>query len=443
MKNTHTLTPIKNRIQIKNRTFLQWLTLIVAFWTVLFKPVSGLPGPISYIKYTPDGILIIMLALCLVRKKVIIKRELQSIVRIVIVFFLYCLLSYLPQYQSVAYFLWGFRNIFRFYIAFFLFCTYLNQADTNTWFKVMDFLFWINAGLSLLQFFFLGISGDYLGGIFGIQGASNGFTLCFMSIVVSKSLLEAFNGNESFSLSIVKCVVSILVAAMAEMKFYYFVLLFLLVGTAGITRFSGRKVFFLILSLVAVMFGAVLLVEWFGFGGFLSFEGLWEAAVKENYSSVGDINRLSAIPSLCRRIVTNPVQQFLGLGLGNCDTSSFAICNTPFYQNYGYLHYTWFTSAILFLETGFIGLGIYTSVFIACFFQAYSRTKTKTGNLMHNQLAILISILCVILIFYNSSLRIESGYMMYFVLALPFIRQDSEKQDEQTLNSATKGGMSI
>ena len=85
------------------------------------------------------------------------------------------------------------------------------------------------------------------------------------------------------------------------------------------------------------------------------------------YVSNNDINRLTAIPSLIQRLDLSPMQQFFGLGLGNCDTASFSICNTPFYRHYDYLHYTWFTSAMIFLETGYLGLGLYTSFFVSCF----------------------------------------------------------------------------
>lgn len=363
----------------------------------------------------------VMLVLSLGRTKIRVKKSVMPTLRIALGFFFYCLLVYLFEYQSAAYFLWGFRNIFRFYIAFFVFIAYLDEGDVEAWFKIMDILFWVNAGLSLLQFFLLGIKGDFLGGIFGIQGASNGFTLCLMTVVIGRSLLETFEGKESFLKSMLKCTASIMVAAMAEMKFYYFVFIFLLLGAAALTNFSVKKMAYVVLAVAAIIVGAMLLVEWFGFQGFLSLEGLWESATKNNYSSQGDINRLSAIPTLSRRLAMNPAQQLFGFGLGNCDASAFPVCNTPFFQRYGHLHYTWFASAMLFLETGILGLVLYISFFVVCFAQAYKSYKSKTGNRRYSQLSVLVSVLCLVLTAYNSSLRIEAGYMMYFILALPFI----------------------
>ena len=414
-------------LKIRNRTFLQWMTFLVALWTVLFKWASALPGGLGYLKYLPDGILLIMLLVFFGSGKVTLRRTILTPLQIVGGFFTYCLFVYLLQYQSLAYFLWGLRNTFRFFIAFFAFVVFFDESDVSAWFKVMDILFWVNAVMSVIQFALLKVDGDFLGGIFGIQDKSNGYTLCLLCVVATKSLLTAFNRTEPFARSMIKCGVSILVAAMAELKVYFFLFALLMVGAAVVTRFSVKKMIYLLLGAIVIMVGAALLVEWFGFQGFFSLKRLWESATRENYSSGDDINRISAIQSLSERIVTNPLQQFFGLGLGNCDTSSFAVCNTPFYQRYGYLHYTWFASAMVFLETGYIGLGIYISFFAVCFVRAYQQYKLKLGNLLYNQLAIIISLLCVILLFYNSSLRIESGYMMYFVLALPFIQMKPEK----------------
>lgn len=421
MKEKHVQFSLDNGIRIKNRTFVQWLIILVALWSVLMRPVSSLPGVLGYLKYAPDGILFLLLLLSLRQKTLMFRREILANVLIVLGFFVYCLVVYLLRYQSIAYFLWGFRNNFRLYIAFFVFIAYLDVRDVSMWFKVMDVLFWVNAVVSVFQFVVLGIRGDYLGGIFGIQGATNGYTLGFMSIVIGKTLLESFDGSKSFWMGMLKCVASIGVAAMAELKIYFFMFPLLMIAVSILTRFSLRKLIFLILGFLVITFGAMLLVNWFGFQGFLSLKELWLSATKDSYASQGDINRLSAIPALSQEIMKSPIQRIFGLGLGNCDTSAFAVCNTPFYQNYGYLHYTWFTAAMIFLETGYLGLVIYSSFFVVCFLQACKRYKTGVGNLLYNRLAIMMSLLCVVLMVYNASLRTEPGYMIYFVLATPFI----------------------
>jgi len=100
--------------------------------------------------------------------------------------------------------------------------------------------------------------------------------------------------------------------------------------------------------------------------------------------------------------------------------TAFAICNTPFYQRYSYLHYTWFSAAMLFLETGYVGLVLYGMFFVLVFQHAFRRRKVG-GNVIYCQLAMMMVVVSGILLFYNSSLRTEAAYMIYFVFAAPFI----------------------
>lgn len=78
---------------------------------------------------------------------------------------------------------------------------------------------------------------------------------------------------------------------------------------------------------------------------------------------------------------------------------------------------------MIFLETGYVGLIINIGFFAYSFLYAYKLHRKKRGNAIYNQLTILMSVICCILMFYNISIRIESGYMMYFVLALPLIQR--------------------
>lgn len=426
---------LKGRLDIKNRTLLQWFAFLVAFWSVIFNLVNHLPGVFSVLKYIPDGMLLALLILMLMRNHVTVRRPVLPMLCLAVGLFFYTLVMYLMNYQSIAYYLWGFRNNFRFFIAFFAFTAYLDERDVTTWLKTMDILFWINAVLSVFQFFVLHVNQDNLGGIFGIFGGTNGYTQCFMSIVIGKSLLDTFDGKEKISVSMSKCVAAILVAAMAELKFFFFVLVFLMMVAAVMTRFSIKKVIYLMLALIAVVIGTMLLVEWFDeFKGFFDLKNLWETATKKNYSTQNDINRLSAIPTLSRKILTNPLDQLFGLGMGNCDTSAYAICNTPFYQQYAHLHYNFFSSAMIFLEMGYVGLVLYIGFFVACFVQIYKQYKAKRGNVLYNRLALLMVMLCCVLVVYDASMRIESAYMMYFVLAMPFIQSKP-----QTIRREEKG----
>jgi hypothetical protein len=262
---------------------------------------------------------------------------------------------------------------------------------------------------------------DYLGGIFGVESGSNAMTIIFFTIVLSRSMLKYMEKNESFWLCASKCVVALLFAALAELKFFFVFFMVILIVSALLTSFSFRKVLIFIVCAALVFLGSTLLEALFDFEDFLSFESIWESATQEHYSTDQTVNRLSAIPTLSKLLVPELRDRFLGFGLGNCDTSAFAICNTPFYQLYGYLRYTFFSAAFLFLEVGYIGLAFYIGFFVLVFVLVRNRMKKGLCDKLHGRIALIMALLSVILVFYNASLRAEAGYMVYFILALPFL----------------------
>ena len=76
---------------------------------------------------------------------------------------------------------------------------------------------------------------------------------------------------------------------------------------------------------------------------------------------------------------------------------------------------------MLFLETGFVGLAIYISFFVICCVYSIRQLRNGQGNRLFCQMGIIVSVLCVILLFYNASMRTEPAYMAYFILSLPFL----------------------
>lgn len=407
-------------LHLRDRTVVRWLMFLVSLWSFLVRPLGSLPGVIGYTKYIADAVLVLMLFLLLSRRNISFKRTVVPVLIQVCIFLAYTLVVYVFRFQSPFYFLWGVRNLFRFFVAFFAFIAFLDETDVADWFRIVDILFWLNIVLSVFQFVFLGIKQDDLGGIFGVAGGSNGYSLILFSVVIGKSVLSAFAGTEKMYSCVLKSVASLFVAAMAEMKFYFVVFLLLLAMASVFSRLSWKKFAVLVIGALAAIGCSTLLVTWFGSDGVLNIHKLIELATKSSYSSAKDLNRLSAIPKLANTIVSQPVDQAFGFGLGNCDTSAFAICNTPFYQRYSYLHYTWFSAAMLFLETGYVGLVLYGLFFVLIFRYAFRQRKVS-GNEVYCQLAMMMVVLSGILLFYDGSLRIEAAYMIYFVFAAPFI----------------------
>ncbi len=408
-------------LKIEKRSFPEWLTLWIIFLPFIWGTIFDLLHFPSAFKYSADVAWVLLLVLMTLHRKIMIHKTTYPILIVVLSFLVYCIIVHIFHFQSPFYLLWGFRNNFRFYVFFFAVAKFLKQSDAEKVLKFLNGLFWVNAVVVLIQYFLLGYKQDFLGGVFGVQSGSNASTIIFLTIVLSYSFIRYFNGIESTLLCYTKSIIALIISTLAELKVFFVIFVMIVFLCAVMAKFTWKKVLILLLAPILVVIFSQILTMLFGFEDFLKLEKLWQLATQEHYSSEKTVNRLSAIPTLAKSIVVNFEDRLFGLGLGNCDTSAFAICNTPFYQTYGFLRYTFFSGAFLFLEVGYIGLLLFVAILFLCFYLTVKRMRSGEGDKLFCQLAIVMSALAVILIFYNASLRAESGYMVYFILALPFL----------------------
>ena len=415
------------QLQIKKRSFPQWLSLGVFILPICFLGLIDFFSVPEFIKYGVDVMWVSLLMIMVFSRQIRIKRNITPFVIVVSLWLIYVTFGYLLNYQSVFYFLWGIRNNFRFYVAFFAFAFFLEKDDAKVIFTFTDCLFWVNVPVTLFQFFVLGYEQDFLGGIFGTERGCNAFTMILFAFVVTRSLLLYFEGKEKGVFCILKSGFSLVLAAMAELKFFFIVFIVMVILTMIMTKFSWKKLILLILFALLLSFAGSILTAVFGANEQLTFQKIIELTTAENYSSGNDLGRFTAIPTLSKLIHTRWYDRLFGMGLGNCDTSAFAICNTPFYRTYEYLHYNWFSSAFLYLETGFVGFFINLFFYVLVAILAIRRIKLKKGDPFFCKIAIVFSAVCLFLTFYNSALRKEVGYIAYFALALPFVETSTEE----------------
>lgn len=381
--------------------------------------VGILPG---YAMYACDilwaGLLVLFLS-----KRMIAGKEMRFCAVILSVFILYTLALYLFHLYSPLYYLWGIRNNFRFYAAFVAFGGFVTTEQAGGILKLFDILFWCNAVISLVQFFFFDISGDSLGGIFGSFAGGNSYTVIFFCIVLAFSALSYLTESSSAGAFFAKYAATVIVSALAELKFMFAVFGVITLLALLLTRATPRKLFLVILTAIAVTFGSALVAQMFSVDtDWFTIRWMLDTLTDESgYTSSGDLNRLTAITEINETIFASPWQRLFGMGLGNCDTASYDILVTPFFNEYGNLHYTWISYAFMYLETGYMGLLFYFGFFVFVYFSAARIGKVcSEDDLLYCNAAKIMAVVCAILAFYNSSLRTEAAYMAYFVLALPF-----------------------
>lgn len=388
-----------------------------------------LPIP-DAIKFLCDGFLVLLLLKLFSQRFTKIDNYSMPFVVIVGLFFFITLVGYLFNYQSVFYYLWGLRNNIRMFVAFFAFACLADWEDAKGWIKALDVLFVINFAVVILQYF-SGYGQDYIGGIFGTSKGCNGSLLIFLCIVFAKTILSFMRGEEKMSKCIFVSVASLLVSTLSELKMFFILFILILFMASFMTAHSIKKtLFFAFGAVLVVLFGTLLTVLYKDFTDFLSFDSLIKALTDTGYATDEDIGRFTALPVISQRFLPGFFRKLFGLGLGNCDSSSLSMFNTPFFESHQTVHYSYFSYAFLFLETGFVGLALYASFFVASFFVSRKLKKLEMADEFACQMSIILSVISLILLVYNSSLRMEIGFMLFFVLALPIISANEQRESD-------------
>lgn len=388
-----------------------------------------LPIP-DAIKFLCDGFLVLLLLKLFSQRFTKIDNYSMPFVVIVGLFFFITLVGYLFNYQSVFYYLWGLRNNIRMFVAFFAFAYLADWEDAKGWIKALDVLFVINFTVVILQYF-SGYGQDYIGGIFGTSKGCNGSLLIFLCIVFAKTLLSFMRGEEKMSKCIFVSVASLLVSTLSELKMFFILFILILFMASFMTAHSIKKtLFFAFGAVLVVLFSTLLTVLYKDFTDFLSFDSLIKALTNTGYATDEDIGRFTALPVISQRFLPGFFRKLFGLGLGNCDSSSLSMFNTPFFESHQTVHYSYFSYAFLFLETGFVGLALYASFFVASFFVSRKLKKLEMADEFACQMSIILSVISLILLVYNSSLRMEIGFMLFFVLALPIISANEQRESD-------------
>lgn len=388
-----------------------------------------LPIP-DAIKFLCDGFLVLLLLKLFSQRFTKIDNYSMPFVVIVDLFFFITLVGYLFNYQSVFYYLWGLRNNIRMFVAFFAFAYLADWEDAKGWIKALDVLFVINFAVVILQYF-SGYGQDNIGGIFGTSKGCNGSLLIFLCIVFAKTILSFMRGEEKMSKCIFVSVASLLVSTLSELKMFFILFILILFMASFMTAHSIKKtLFFAFGAVLVVLFSTLLTVLYKDFTDFLSFDSLIKALTDTGYATDEDIGRFTALPVISQRFLPGFFRKLFGLGLGNCDSSSLSMFNTPFFESHQTVHYSYFSYAFLFLETGFVGLALYASFFVASFFVSRKLKKLEMADEFACQMSIILSVISLILLIYNSSLRMEIGFMLFFVLALPIISANEQRESD-------------
>lgn len=403
-----------------NLKYLIYFQIIYNFFLKFFISDFGIPSILNYV--TDIITIILFLGVICNKKKKNIKSQKISPLIFVYIFFIINLISFLLDFSNPLLFIWGFRNLYRFFM-FFYSCIYLlTKEDISKILQICQKVFIINFIICMYEYFLKGIKYDDLGGIFGnhIIGG-NGPLNVFLILMIICTLVEYIHNKKSLTYLIFILLSSILIASFAELKVVFFeiILVFILIPI-----FLKRNYKIIITMILIILVGVIGLKSYIALyperADFISIDYVEKYALNDSYGEESTINRFSAITYIEKNIFKKNIKyKTIGLGLGNAERSQFKFLTSNFYKKYGnLLKYDWFSHAFMFIETGYIGLLTYILFFIKIGYDSYQRIKE---DYLYN-ITFLFSIFCLIFFVYNQTLRLETmGYTIFFILSIPYI----------------------
>lgn len=401
---------------------LIYFQLVYVLLVLFFKDTFGIPSSSLYLT---DVITVLSLLCCKKGSWSRFRKLGNSFV--LAVFVVFCIVLFIGDVAhevKIPLVLWGIRNSFRFFVFLYACVSILDYRDIK---KIINLFFAFQILNFLLTFvqFAQGFSGDHLGGIFGTVTGVNAYTNVFFCILLSYYAIAYVDGKESLFRLVFVALSTLIIAALAELKWFYFEVAIIIFFVAA-KRSNKVKSFLMVLVTIFVFVLALqvfALVFPSAYGMLTNFdELLWYATDNSGAVAGYNISRLGAFGDINTFIFHDDLLlNLFGIGFGNAGYSAYAMFTSDFYYQYGNLNYHFFTHQNWFIETGYIGFGLLISLFGALFLYCGKWAKRIPNNsylFSFVQLFILLTVLCF---WYNQALRVEVAYLTFAVLAIPFI----------------------
>lgn len=407
------------RYTLKSSTMIWLVLLIVSFGGLIISTLQIS----NFVYYFADLFNLLLLCCATYKRNKVHNIQGTYALKLILFLFLLCtIFGIVGGGVSIILAAWGIRNIFR-YIVFFISCIILLDIEDIVKFqKALPIIYVINAVFAIAQFFLFGLSGDYIGGIFGVVQGGNGALTIFLNICLSLFICQFLNGEMNFLKLAIYSILYLLVAALSETKGNYVFFVFIVAISVVISKKSLKTFGIVLVSVVTLILGIYFLNIYFP--GSLEFLIDWDSAnsyMDATYFGRVTFTRNNSIGVAMEYFLKDSIWlNLFGYGTGACDTSSFF--SSDFYQLYGDMNYRQYGVAMTLLQNGFIGLILYF-LFFGIIFIVALRESLKTND---KQIKTIMCATCCIALFaiansFYMTLYVDSAYWIYFALALPFV----------------------
>lgn len=406
-----------------NKKIIYIILYITLFSSLLIEIIPSF----SILRYIPDFLIIFSIFFSLKKKKKHTKTHLINF--FIINYLIIVILSAILNTVKITLFFWALRNSFRFIFFFYLCKENLNIEDIRRIINELYKIHYFNFILVLIQYFIFKYKGDYLGGIFGTSQGCNGFMNIFLiittSLAISKFLSLKKDSKKNFNTGlnfIFIVITSILISAMSELKVFFLELLLILLVCFCSYKFSIKKLVIIFFIILIGIMGIRITIKLFP-----NFEKFFSSIteIMKYSNSTGDNNRYiigrsSFYYQINKNFFNNSnIKQIIGNGFGSAEMSSnFAFLNSDFYNAYSSYEYRNLSSAMIYIETGLTGLISYIFIYISIiFYTILSSRRIKKSDCYILKSIVIISILLIFNIFYNSTSRRDISYLSFLLLS--------------------------
>lgn len=392
----------------------------------------------SILNYLTDLILcIIVFYYCMERINGVKSRVPSSLIIVFVSYVMVTISSYVLNIYSPLLYIWGFRNNMRFIIFSMMCVAYLKKEDIFRIFDMLFGYFLLNIIAVIYEFFFAGLTfhtGDLISGLYSVKTSLGGndslnWLICF---ICTNAIVQYLNKTKNFSYLLVCLLGSLYMASMSELKIFFVEIVCISVIAIWMCKKSMRMVIFIFSGAIAIFFAVNLLYIYFPqFANFFDLTNLQSIFItSEGYGGSGSVSRSGAMSYVFNNFLKLWPDKMLGVGFGNADYSSFTLLTSEFYRNNFRTAYQWFYGPFILTETGILGLMAYIAILLNFMKQSVQLKGISVEVSSLKTIAVIMTGLSIGMLFYNQSMKVESsGYLVFFLLSIPYIVKRSSRHD--------------
>lgn len=322
--------------------------------------------------------------------------------------------------NNIIAFLWGTRVHIRYLLLFCLLYLYWTPNDILKTKHIIQNAFLINIPIVFFQETIQGLYGDSIGGSF-INNL--GITLLIIISLLFYSF-DYFSKQITLKKYIIIVGSSFYMSILAEIKFLYFLIPLIIIGTYTlIKRISFKYIITIILCYFLTIPIITSILSLYYDDNYV--EGVFNIEKMEEYNNnsygfmEGGFNRGTAIELTNKVILTTPTLKLFGTGIGSGSQAVWT--NAPSYKKYYNTTFFFFTTSLALTELGWIGSIAYYCIFLLFLFNFYKFFKKKRKAIKYwAGLGIMICLITFCLIYYTAGVYTDF-YLFYLSFAMCFI----------------------